>query len=471
MQLAILAVVVCAISAASSEAAHTGGNGWRLLASLAFLSAAPLTALSFPGAARRSRLDCKSAADWRRDLTRWQSLVTWVWMGGCLAVLYIARLPDVVRSASFTVAWPLLDDLLILAPLVASLNLVWFASHRMELALHRRLNPAEPRPEATLRSYLELRWRHYLGLTLLPALVFLGLQESAAAMRLTNGANDSRAWWLAVLLVAGAVLALPRLLRSVWRTQFVMDSPLKRRLLESCRRVGCPVRDIVVWQTGGMVANAAVAGLIPRSRTIFLSDALIQRLSDDEIDVVVRHEAAHLAQQHLWQRLALLVLPLVLYAVIATHWPQALGLFQEQLAALGIAPTMQTSLLLPAAALAYALLAVGWLARLHEHDADLAACCGLSAMESSTGQPAGQLAVNASAVEHLHSALCKLVGDSPEYDRRRWFHPSVVERVDFLRRNCRGPALAARFRARMLWLIWGLVGICLMGALAAVWPL
>jgi Zn-dependent protease with chaperone function len=466
MQLAILAVVVCAISGAGSEAAPPGGIGWRLLASLAFLAAAPLAALAFPRAARGSLPGGKSPGGLQRRLADWQWLVTCVWTGGCLAVLYVARLPEIVRSISFTLTWPLVDDLLILAPLLASLNLVWIASHRIE----RTLDPVEAPHEVSLLKYLELRWRHHLGLTLLPALIILGLQESAAAMQLTRGADDHRAWWLWGILVAAAIFALPLLLRWIWQTQRVVDSPLKQRLLESCRRIGCPVRDIVIWRTGGTVANAAVAGLLPGWRTIFLSDGLIQRLSDDEIDIVVRHEAAHLAQRHLWQRLALLLVPLALYAIVQAHWPQAIASLQEQLTALGVAPAMQTSLLLPAAALAYAMFAVGWLARMHEHDADLAACCVPARQESQSRTLSGELAIDSRAVEHLHSALCKLVGESHEYDRRRWFHPSVIERVDFLLGICRQPLLAPRFRARLLRVFWGLLAACLAAIVAGLWP-
>jgi Zn-dependent protease with chaperone function len=462
MQLAVLFVVVCAISGAGTGAPPPGGILWRLVAALAFLAAAPLAALAFP------RADRRPGANVQRRLADWQTLVTCVWTVGCLAVLYIARLPEIVRSASFTLAWPLVDDLLILAPLVASLNLVWVITHRTERAIRRDLDPADaPRPLA-LRSYLELRWRHYLGLTILPALVILGLQESAAALKLTSGVGDARAWWLWAALVVAAVFALPLLLRGVWRTQRVADSPLKQRLLDACHRIGCPVRDIVVWRTGGTVANAAVAGLLPRWRTIFLSDALLERLSDDEIDVVVRHEAAHLAQRHLWQRLALLLAPVALYAIVGAHWPGALAALQERLAAVGIAPAMQVSLLLPAAALAYALLVLGWLARLHEHDADLAACCAAAESEPQRSS-AGETAIDSRAVEHLRSALCKLVGESREYDRRRWFHPSVIERVEFLLAICRRPVLAPRFRARLGLLFFGLLAVCLTAVAAGLW--
>lgn len=471
MQLTILLVVVCAISSAGSDAAHLEGAGWRMLAALAGVAIAPLTALVAHSAIARglnSRvIDPRQS---QRRLERWGSLVAWLWAGGSLVVLYVARLPDVVRAFEFTLAWPLLDDLLILAPLLAGLVLVWIALYRIERTLRHFAAPGEPSPEVCLRKYLELRVRHHLGLTLLPALLILGVLESAVKLELTTGVADPRSWWLWTALIAAAVLALPLVLKWLWQAQRVDDSPLKRRLLESCRRLGCPVRDIVVWRTGGTVANAAVAGLFPGLRTIFLSDALLARLSDDEIDVVVRHEAAHLAQRHLWQRLALLGLPLLVYFAVQTQWPQLLGQLQALFTSVGIAPVWQASLLIPLAALLYALVVVGWLSRLHEHDADLAACCARSPGDGRRGTLAGELTIDPNAVLHLHSALAKLVGGSDEYRKGGWLHPSVLQRVEFLLMVGHQPPLAPRFRGRLLRLSCSLLAACLAALAAGLWP-
>ena len=472
MQLAVLVVVVCAVSSAGAQSAVPGGLGWRLLAAVAFLAAAPLAALAFPDAAgeRWSRRKTKTQPEIEKGFGDWQFLVTCLWLAGCLAVLYIAHWPDIVRGFSWSQAWPLVDDLLILAPLLASLNLVWVFSHGIEQRLQAANQAANAPPKMMLRQYLELRWRHYLGLTLLPALVILGIQETAARIQWIGGVDDARAWWLWACLVGGAVVSLPMLLRWVWHTQPVADSPLQRRLLESSRRMGCPVRHIMIWRTGGAVANAAVAGLIPAWRTIFLSDGLIARLNDDEIDVVVRHEAAHLARRHLWERLALLLVPLAAYGVIQTCRPEAFVRLQDGFTSFGIAPAIQISLLVPAAALAYSFVVVGWLARRHEHDADLAACLACPEGDAQSAPDGGEYTLDIHAAEQLHSALRKLVGDSSEYHRGGWFHPSVIERVEFLQRMAREPQLAARFRRRQRWLFWALAAWCAASVAVGNWP-
>lgn len=469
MQLAILLVVVCAVAGTGSPAAMPlGGAAQAVLEMLSCLAVAPLaTAALHAALAHRQQAGTLDARYWSRYLERWQSLAVWIWVAGCLGALHLANWPQVVRSVAFTLVWPLLDDVVILMPLIVSLVLVWIAMYHIERTLYPAADRPADEPNISLSRYLALRVRHHLGLTLLPALAILGIQETAVQFGLVGGADDRRAWWLWGALLAAAVIALPLALKCLWQAERVADSPLKRRLFASCRRVGCPVRDIVVWRTGGTLANAAVAGLLPGLRTIFLSDGLIARLSDEEIDVVVRHEAAHLARRHLWQRLILLGLPALAYFALQARQPELAAQIPSLLTSAGIAPVWQTTLLIPLAAVAYALLAVGWLARQHEHDADLAACCAVAP----TGPAqASSTTVDSQAVGILHSALAKLVGSSDEYHRSRWLHPSVVERVQFLERVQHHPPLAPRFRGRLLWLSCFLLVACAAALAAGLWP-
>ena len=452
MQLAILLVVVCAVSSLAGDWPLDGEIVWQLPAAFSLLAAAPLAAViarwSLEAAITQRRMTIRGA---QQRWETWYESIAWLWGASALALLYLGQWPHVVRSLPLVLAWPLVDELLILLPLVLSLVLVWLACHRVECLLRR----AAGEPLSAAGQYVMLRVRHHLGLILLPALAILGIQETAVYLNWTSGAQDQRAWWLWGVLVAAAVFGLPILLKWLWRAQQVADSPLKSRLLASCRALGCGVRDIVVWRTGGTLANAAVAGMLPGMRTIFLSDGLLARLTDDELDLVVRHEAAHLARRHAWQRMMLLAVPLLIYFACQSHCPAALAATSEFLSQVGIALVWQWTLLMPLAVMAYALIMMGVVARMHEHDADLAAC-------SAGGQ------VEPQSIADLHSALVKLVGDSPEYDRRRWLHPSVIERIAFLKRASRQPLIAARFRWRIGSISCLLVLLCAAAAAAGL---
>ena len=77
------------------------------------------------------------------------------------------------------------------------------------------------------------------------------------------------------------------------------DGPLRRRLTRISERVGFRFTDILVWDTGNMMVNACVTGILPRFRYVLLTDALIESLTPLEIAAVFGHEIGHIAHRHL----------------------------------------------------------------------------------------------------------------------------------------------------------------------------
>ena len=149
MQLAILLVVVCAVSAVSTGEPLPAAVRWQVPAALLLLLAAPLAAMmarmSLERALRSGRIDCRRAVErWEA----WHEVIAWIWGGSALVMLVLGQWPDVVRSASWTLAWPLADELLILAPLVASLLVVWSACWRVMPYLRARWSTGSPSARA-----------------------------------------------------------------------------------------------------------------------------------------------------------------------------------------------------------------------------------------------------------------------------------------------------------------------------------
>jgi STE24 endopeptidase len=102
------------------------------------------------------------------------------------------------------------------------------------------------------------------------------------------------------LLSAAAVFLLaPEVLRRVLKTKPLADSPLRRRLEFLCRRSGITCRDILVWDTHYNVGNAAVMGLMPRFRYVLLSDLLLDRMGNEQIEAVFAHEVGHVVHRHM----------------------------------------------------------------------------------------------------------------------------------------------------------------------------
>lgn len=99
---------------------------------------------------------------------------------------------------------------------------------------------------------------------------------------------------------AGLVyLVAPAVLRRVLRTEPLRDGPLRRRLEALCKRSGVRYREILFWDTGHNMGNAAVMGVVPWMRYILLSDVLMETMTDDQIEAVFAHEVGHVVHRHM----------------------------------------------------------------------------------------------------------------------------------------------------------------------------
>jgi STE24 endopeptidase len=438
MQLAILAAVLTALAQADNAALPpVSGLAWRLLLAATSVFIAPLAALV--GSQRLVRQIAR--ADDRDDGELWhsrlQSAVIGLWLVAVGVLLFVAKWPQIVRGNWSLAGWPLIDELIILAPVIAPLLLLWAALYRLERAeqIAAFRERGQVSPPARLLNYLWLNARYHLGLVLLPALVVIGGSELIAAAKIDLGGASS-AWWVGLPLVLTMLLLMPVVMRRMWPTSPLPAGPLRNELLSICERRS-RVREILVWHTGGYVANAAVVGLSRWLRYVLLTDGLIARFSNAQIAAVLRHELGHLRRYHLPLRLALLALPLIWWLALCSAWPELEPAAEQALAAIGIPQSLAAAALVPLAMLAYAVVAVGWYSRLLEHEADLEACC------TDNGEFNWQFA------DDFCRALTTLIGPGRESLASRWLHPGLQSRLDFIHRAAANPRYARRFHARL----------------------
>ncbi len=111
-----------------------------------------------------------------------------------------------------------------------------------------------------------------------------------------------RGWLLVpVLLVFALVLSSlqPLLLNRIMATRRP-DATLRERVLSLCSDHGLRVRDVRILDSrGGKVANAAISGILPPLRFVYLTDHIIEILDDEEMDAILLHEIAHGKSHHL----------------------------------------------------------------------------------------------------------------------------------------------------------------------------
>lgn len=109
--------------------------------------------------------------------------------------------------------------------------------------------------------------------------------------------------WALVPLVLAFVLgmaALAPLLTNVVLTTRPLHEPRRSGVLDRCRQHGLSVRDVRVLDSrGGKVANAAISGVLPNLRYLYLTDHLLELLDDGELDAVLAHEIGHGKGHHL----------------------------------------------------------------------------------------------------------------------------------------------------------------------------
>jgi Zn-dependent protease with chaperone function len=438
MQLAILAAVLTALAQTDHGALPpVSGLAWRLLLAATSVLIAPLAALA--GSQRLLRHAARCADDeveaW---LSRLQTVVAALWLIAVGVLLFVVEWPQIVRGNWSLAGWPLVDELAILAPVLAPLVLLWAVLYRIERAgqvaafRERGLKPPPPQ----LLRFLWLHARFHLGMVLLPALVVIGGSELLAAARIDLG-GSSTAWWVGLPLVLMMLLLTPLFVRRMWHTSPLPAGALRDELLAICQARQSQVREILLWHTEGRVANAAVVGLSRWLRYVLLTDGLVARLPAPQIAAVLRHELGHIRRRHLPLRLALLALPLASWLALTSAWPELGSNTEAWFVHLGIPLSLVAAAIAPLAMLAYAVIAVGWYSRLLEHEADLEACI------TASGRFDQQYA------DDFSRALKTLIGPACESLASRWLHPGLKSRLAFISRIAGEPQFASRFQARL----------------------
>jgi STE24 endopeptidase len=446
MQLAFVLAVLAALMVAQCGPLEpvSGGMG-RLAVAAGGVGLLGLWALGVSLAtARRLRADFSRHRLLLRRFCRLRQVHTLLWLlyvGGISYGLDWARL---VRFNWHLEGMFLLDELLILLPVLLPLVLSWAAFYEVDKVIQSALagrQGAEARLP-TRREYLSLQVRHYLGVFLLPLLGLLAVED---LLGLTAPEGVLQSYGAAVLLccLAGLFVFFPVLLRYVWHTRPLPAGPLRSRLEGAADRAGFHAREILVWYTNATVVNAAVAGLVRRLRYVFLSDALLMRLGEDEVEAVFAHEVGHVRHHHLLLRGLAMVAPLSLCVLLEQAFP---GTFAGLLdwsdsgrIALGtLAVGIPAGLLVLGLMAAYVVLVFGYYSRQLEHQADLFGC------RWAAGEPGRP------AVEAFTSALEKLAQSSAAgRNARSWQHASIARRIDFLDALCRDPKRELRFRRRV----------------------
>ncbi len=373
------------------------------------------------------------------QLQRWYAGIEWA--ERLHGVVYLVAMLLVFRAFDFAEIvlgnWRLdrfflADDVAILVPLTMPLVCSWFL-----------LAPNHTGHGNAVAERLADTWLRARHLILLPMVVILFLMAMADLQRIYSfPASDVARQLVSMFAVLAIVIALPWLLRWCWPTHPLEAGPARSLIESTLAAAGVSVGQILYWDTRGQLANAAMAGLLPRIRYLFVTDELLRRMTDRDLQAITAHEAAHCRFGHLPRLTASLAIPFL-----------ALLLGGSLLSAQDAVDLFRTPVFVLAVLGIWSVWHGRW-ARLLEHQADVAACRLLSG-ERSTLCP--------EAVEAFAQAL-RSTGAGPAGD---WLHPSPAVRVALLHQFAAHPEAERGFERRLRLISRG--QWLTIGLLAATW--
>lgn len=342
-----------------------------------------------------------------------QQLSAFRWLGLavvllCLGGFGLARCLDELPVLGDSMA---LQGLVLLGPGLLTMVMTWSAEHYYGVLLGYA--------DGGAGGYATSLWRSFRGNVawlLVPVLMLLGLSD---VMHLVVADREVAGWITAALVLLFIPLGLPWMIRRLFKTSTI-NGTMRSWLADLIESVGLGRTRMARWDTGGTAFNAMVVGFVAPSRTLLLSDRLLDELPRSQIAMVVLHEAAHVKRRHVPVRM-LAILPAWGVGTVVSHafaphdWAMVAG------SAVGILLTM---------------LVLRWVAYRTEHDADVQACRLASQID---GRVDDVPSTYEEACEVLAAALMRVTFDQPSCRRRTWLHPGVEDRVAEMRRHCKQP--------------------------------
>ncbi len=341
---------------------------------------------------------------------------------GYICDVYLLNLPLLIDQELEWLALTYTRQIVAIVPLLVGLMLIRLALYEIE----RKVEVRDWKRSEFLSFHLK-----FLLLPLVPLFAYLSLLDLIEHVPFFAKHIYLPMVFIAFLILLAYIYA-PLLLGAIWRTVPLADANLRRRLHWLATQNNIKYKNIVVWQTGSLaVANAAVAGIIPWSRQIFLTDALLKYFSDDEIETIVAHEFGHIRYKHILTYFIFSIAYFLSYAVYYIYIERPIESmlpYSPILSAIGAIFFV----------FFYFVIIFRSLSRRFEHQADLyaAALTGKSEAFKSALNRLAYLNYIPRSIQHLFECFQT--------------HPSIDRRIEFINRLQTGDPSALRYQNYLL---------------------
>lgn len=264
---------------------------------------------------------------------------------------------------------PLVGRLVLIAPFLVSLVLTWLLEYRFyrmaktRIVLQQRLMGVDARGPWSLGEFVGYNLRHQVLFVVVPISLIMLISDSLALAPIPE--------WLRLggqlAAALGVILLAPVMIVRIFRTVPMPAGQLRDDLNRVCQAMRLRYRGLLIWQTGEMIANAMVMGVLWPVRYVLLSDALIRQLDPREVRAVFAHEAGHIRGHHLFYAMLFSVSGIVICSLAG----EAVG------RVLGLEIWVEEVIVLAMLAAAWGL-GFGWISRRFERQSDVVAAwyCG-----------------------------------------------------------------------------------------------
>lgn len=215
-------------------------------------------------------------------------------LAGFIIQVYYLQTPIIAEKYLYFISFESIRTLLCSIPLVISIIL-----NRISIFELKRLTHTE----STTRKDFILP---DLKLMLIPSIPFVAslivsdlINYSPLNVRIFFIKQYYIYWLIIILIALFMFIKSPFFIRHIWKTATLPDGEVRRRVESLASKSKIKYRDILIWNIGDRnVANAGMAGLLPKSRYIFMTDSLLSNLDIDEIEAIVAHEFGHIKYKH-----------------------------------------------------------------------------------------------------------------------------------------------------------------------------
>jgi Zn-dependent protease with chaperone function len=334
-----------------------------------------------------------------------------------VGLVYALDLKYYLHPLSMAGRLPVLTDIAGLGCFFLLLAVMWSAARpRYQALFHRRYTTfAFVRSNIKANLPIVLPW---LILSLIFDLLLL-LPFPALTRLLRSPWGDLV---LFALFLFFLILVFPPLVRFLWGCTPLPAGPLRDRLVGFCRDQGF-YSDIFIWPLfEGQVLTAGIMGIVPGLRYLMITPALLETLSEEEVDSVLAHEIGHVKHLHLVLYLVLFLGFSVLAGALAEPLPHLIltsDLFYRLLPFVPVAPEDMLGLLATVPLLVFMLIyfrfIFGYFIRNFERQADLYVFKAIG-----TSRP-------------LIASFEKIaIVSGGNRDEKNWHHFGLGERIDFL---------------------------------------